>query len=128
MAMNSMGRVGILREALLSAMMEMGRDLEVTDLLWFLVLIRGRRFFSRSRADEEAKKRGHGLVLGGVGGENVRVEEERVVGFVVGVVVRWRVSSSACRKLPAARCLRRLSRKRRQRKRRKWWCLRREEM
>ncbi|EXC34708.1 Ferric reduction oxidase 5 [Morus notabilis] len=53
------------------------------------------------------------------GRENVRVEE-RVVGLVVRVVVRRRVSSSACRKLPPARSMRRRSRKRRRRQRMKW--------
>jgi len=65
------------------------------------------------------------------GRENFRVEE-RVVGLIVGlvlrVVVRRWVSSSACRKSPPPRSLRRRSSKRRRRQRMKRWCLRREEM
>lgn len=48
--MKSMGRMGILRESLCSAMIEIGRDWEGSDLIRFLTLRSGRRFFSRSTA------------------------------------------------------------------------------
>ncbi|KAK9271186.1 hypothetical protein L1049_026776 [Liquidambar formosana] len=76
--MKSMGRMGMLRVSLFSAIIEMGMDLEGSDFMRFLMLIMGFRLLSFSTAWSRPRSRTHLEWLrrrrfGGFGG-----------GFVIG--------------------------------------------
>lgn len=60
--MNSMGRVGTLRKSFCWVMMEIGSDLDGSDLMMFLMLRSGFRFFSRSTTWSRPRSLTHGIV------------------------------------------------------------------
>lgn len=65
--MKSMGRKGIFRESFFWVMMEIGRDLEGSDLMRFLMLRRGLRFLSLSTAWSRPRSRTHLKVVSAEG-------------------------------------------------------------